>query len=264
MLILNSPGPIAFSIFNFSIYNYGICIALAVIVGFIFSYLIAKKYYKCINPDILYDIASVIIISGIICARLYYCILNYHYYSDNLIEIFNFRQGGLAIHGGIVGGFIFGSLYCYIKKYPILKVADIVSYGLIIAQAIGRWGNFFNSEAYGLPAKHFIAVFIPENLKIVGYETYKYFHPTFLYESILNVLAFLILFFVIRKLNIKFDGLIFASYLILYSTIRFFIEGLRLDCVANVGYLHVPQLVSLILILLSTTFIIYKLHIRKI
>ncbi|MBR1943367.1 prolipoprotein diacylglyceryl transferase [bacterium] len=259
MIILSSPGAVAFKFFGIPIYFYGIFIALATITGFTVSYLIAKKLYKDFDADILYDVVSVALLGGIIFARLYYCLLNYSYYSTHLLDILNIRQGGLAIHGGLLGAFLFGGIYAKIKKYPILKLCDICSYGLILAQAVGRWGNFFNSEAYGLPAKHFIGLYIPENMRFAGYEFYKYFHPTFLYESVLNLLIFLILFFVIRIFKIKFDGLIFASYLILYSIVRFFVEGLRLDCIVNVGALHVPQIVSLLIFKGALIFIVYKI-----
>lgn len=255
MIILTSPGEIAFRVFGFPIYYYGLCMGLAMVCGFLLSYFIERKIEKKFYADILFDITSVSVISGIIFARLYYCFLNFSYYSANISEIFNLRAGGLSIHGAIIGGIIVTSAYCYFKKYPILQVADVYAYGLILAQAIGRWGNFFNSEAYGLPSYHFIAQFIPEAARISGYEFYKYFHPAFLYESILDLFILLILFFVIRGYKNRFDGFIFASYLILYSIVRFFIEGLRLDSIVNVGALHVPQLVSLVIILMSLIFI---------
>lgn len=262
MIILTSPSDVAFTIKGFPIYYYGICMALAVLSGFYLSFFITKKDYKEIDTDILYDVITVAILGGFVCARLYYCLVNYGYYSQNLAEIFNFRQGGLAIHGGLIGGVLFGSIYAYIKKYPILKLLDIFAYGLLLAQAVGRWGNFFNNEAFGLPARHFIGVFIPETSRISGYEFYKYFHPTFLYESILNILALLVLYFVVRNVKNRFDGLIFAGYLILYSIIRFLIEGLRLDCIVNVGAFHLPQIVSIITIFIAILFI-FVLQIKQ-
>ncbi len=263
MIILASPGAIAFRLGGFPVYYYGICIALAALVGVVVSYKIIKKDYKEIEPDIFFDVTTVAIISGFICARIYYCLINFEYYSIHTENIFNFRQGGLAIQGGIFGSFIITSLYCKIKKYPILKLADIISFGIVVAQAIGRWGNFFNSEAYGLPSKHFIGTFIPETLRINGYETYKYFHPTFLYESILNIFIFLILYFIVRKYETKFDGIFFAYYLILYSTVRFYIEALRLDSIVNVGVFHVPQIVCILTIIAASIFLIYKKRITK-
>lgn len=251
MIILTSPSDVAFSVNGFSVYYYGICIGLAVLLGFLLSYFVAKKYYKEIDAEILYDLVAIIVFGGIVFARLYYCALNFDYYVSHVSEIFNIRQGGLAIHGGLIGGFLSGVIYAYFKKYPILKLADIVAYGLILAQAVGRWGNFFNSEAYGLPAKNFIAVFIPEANRVAGYEFYKYFHPTFLYESVLNILCLFVLFFIIRNIKGRFDGLIFASYLIFYSIIRFFIEALRLDCIVNVGSFHFPQIASIVTIVIA-------------
>ena len=200
--------------------------------------------------------------SGIICARLYYCLLNFEYYSHHFLEVINIRQGGLAIHGGLFGGFIITSIYCKLKNFPILKLADIFAFGILIAQIIGRWGNFFNSEAYGLPAKHGIAVLIPESNRIAGYEFYKYFHATFLYESILNLFVFLILYFIIRKIKRNINGLIFAYYLFLYSLVRFFVEGLRLDSIVNVGALHAPQMVCILTMLGSAIFIFYKTRLK--
>lgn len=263
MIIISSPGAVAFNLGSYPIYYYGICIAVATVLGFSVSYFITKKDYKDIDADILFDVASVAIIGGVISARLYYCLLNYGYYSNHLTEILNFRQGGLAIHGALIGGFILAYLYCKLKEYPVLKLADIFAYGLIVAQIFGRWGNFFNSEAYGLPAKHFIGLYIPESARVVGYQFYKYFHPTFLYESVLNILVFLILFFIIRKFEYRFDGLIFAFYLILYSIVRFFIEGLRLDCISHVGALHVPQIISLIIIICASCFILCRNNLRN-
>lgn len=258
MIILTSPSDIAFTVKGFSIYFYGIFMALSVLCGFYLSYFITKKHYKEIEADILYDVLLAAFIGGIIFARLYYCAVNFEYYSNHLAEIFNFRQGGLSIHGGLIGGFLFGSVFAFIKKYPIFKLADIFAYGLLLAQAIGRWGNFFNDEAYGLPSKSFIAVFIPEANRVSGYEFYKYFHPTFLYESILNLLALLVLYFVVRTMKTRFDGLIFACYLIIYSIIRFLIEGLRLDCIVNVGAFHLPQIASIVTILIAILFIIIQ------
>lgn len=263
MIVLTSPAEIAFKIHNFPIYYYGIILGLAAFFGFYFSYFITKKYYKEINPEILYDIIPFVILSGIICARLYYCALNFDYYIANPHEIFNTRQGGLAIHGGILGGLIFGCIYAYLKKLPLLKLTDISTYGLILAQIIGRWGNFFNNEAYGQPTSKFIAVYIPKADRIQGYEYFSYFQPTFLYESVCNLLILLFLFFVIRKYSKNFDGLIFASYLILYSIVRYIIESVRLDCIANIGTLHLPQFVSIIMFLCGIILICYQLYTKN-
>lgn len=257
MITLPATSPIAFTINGFSVFYYGICMAFAVLSGFSLSYFITKKLFKEINPEVLYDVVTVGLIAGFLCARLYYCLLNYDYYHANFDEILNFREGGISIQGGILGGFLFGALYAKLKKLPILKLADIVSYGIILAQAIGRWGNYFNSEAYGHPAK-FIGVFIQNSARIQGYEQFSYFQPTFLYESILNLVVLAILFYVVRNLKNKFDGLIFASYIILYSAVRLLIEPMRLDSAFSVGSIHIATIASVVMIIFATIFVIYQ------
>lgn len=262
MIIISAPSSVAFSINGFNIYYYGICMSLAVMCGFCLSYLIAKRYYKEIDADVLYDIVTVGILGGFLCARIYYCLLNFDFYSSNWFEILNFREGGISIQGGILGGFFFGAIYAKIKKLPILKLADIASYGIILAQAIGRWGNFFNSEAYGHPTNTF-GVFIPLISRVNGYENFEYFQPTFLYESLLNLVVLTILFFVIRKLKFRFDGLIFASYVILYSFVRLIIEPMRLDSALNLGSVHIASIASFAMIFGAIGFIIYKVFSKK-
>lgn len=257
MLVIASPDSVAFSLNGFKIYYYGICMSLAVLCGFSLSYYIAKKYYKEINADILYDVVTVGLFAGFLCARFYYCLLNFDFYSSNFGEILNFREGGISIQGGILGGFLGGAIYAKIKKFSILKLADIASYGMLLAQAIGRWGNFFNSEAYGHPTNTF-GVFIPLSARVQGYEQFSYFQPTFLYESLLNLLVLAILFFVVRKMKFKFDGLIFASYIILYSIVRLIIEPMRLDSALNVGSIHIATIASVVMIVFAVGFITYK------
>lgn len=262
MLVLSSPDSVAFRVNGFNIYYYGICMSLAILCGFSLSYFIAKKYYKEIDADILFDVVIVGLFTGFLCARLYYCLLNFDFYTANLIKILNYREGGISIQGGILGGFLGGAICAKIKKFPILKLADIVSFGMIFAQAIGRWGNFFNSEAYGHPINNF-CVFIPLSARIQGYEQFSYFQPTFLYESLLNLLVLAILFFVVRRLKFKFEGLIFASYIVLYSIVRLIVEPLRLDSALNVGSIHIATIVSVIMIVIACVFITYKMIVKK-
>jgi len=259
-ITLISPGEIAFTISGFPIYFYGIFVAIGTLLGFYLSYFIAKKYYTDFDTDILYDVITFAIIGGFIFARLYYCLVNWEYYYIHTNEIFLIRQGGLSIHGGIIGGFLIGGWYAKIMKLPVLKIADITSFGLIFAQAVGRWGNFFNNEAYGNPTEGFLSVFIPEANRISGYENFEHFQPTFLYESVLDIVILLILIYTIRKTkNNGFDGFIFALYLLLYSFVRFFIEGLRLDNVLTIANLHVAQFVSIIIFSLALIFIISRI-----
>lgn len=279
--MLTSPGDIAFSIGPISIYYYGIIMALALTAGIIISFYVAKKFYTTINPDLIYDIAPYLIIGGIIGARLYYCLLSVQYFAKNPLEIIQLWHGGLSIHGGIIGGVIAGVLYAKRHKLPILKLCDIFSYGLVFGQAIGRWGNFFNSEAFGRPTQNFLKLYIPIYKRPLEYIQFDYFHPTFLYESVLDLCIFIILFFIIRKLVQKLnqnvslnsfqgrtieehcdaetssarrneqDGIIFFSYLTLYSLVRIAIEQLRIDSVLNIHGIPVAQIVSEIIITIS-------------
>lgn len=248
-----SPGDIAFSIGSVSIYYYGIIMAVAITIGVLFSVFVTKKFYPELNPDVIYNIAPVVIISALLGARIYYCLLNFSYYFRNPIEILGIRHGGISIHGAILGGLIGGIIYAKKHKLPVLRLCDIFSYGLILGQAIGRWGNFFNSEAFGRPTENFLKLYIPIYKRPLEFMQYSYFHPTFLYESILDVCIFLILFFVVRKLTKNKDGIIFFTYLILYSIARILIEQIRIDSVLNVFGVPIAQIVSVVIILISIT-----------
>lgn len=246
-----SPGEIAFSIGSFPIYYYGIIMALALVVGVFFANFVTKKFYPELNPDEIYNIAPILIISALLGARIYYCVLNYSYYWQNPIEILGIRHGGISIHGAIFGGLIGGIIYAKKHKLPVLKLCDIFAYGLILGQAIGRWGNFFNSEAFGRPTQSFLKLYIPIYKRPLEYMQYSHFHPTFLYESILDVCIFLILYFLVRKYVKNKDGIIFFTYLILYSIARILIEQIRIDSVLNLFGIPIAQIVSGIIILIS-------------
>ncbi len=259
-----SPGEVAFNIGSMPVYYYGIIMAISLFCGVLLTNFITKKYYPELNPDIIYDISPHIIIGAIIGARLYYCLLGYDYFSQNLIEILEIRHGGLSIHGAIFGGLLGGIIYAKKHKLPILKLCDIFSYGLILGQAIGRWGNFFNSEAFGKPTEFFIKIYIPIYKRPIEYMQYNFFHPTFLYESILDIVILIILFFIIRKTSKNKDGIIFFSYLILYSAIRIVIENIRIDSVLNIHNVPIAQIMSLLIIIISSISIIKILYLRKV
>jgi len=180
---------------------------------------------------------------AIIGARLYYVIFEFDQYRDNLMSIFNIRKGGLAIHGGIIAAVIVVAIYCNKKKINFFDIMDMAAPCIILAQGIGRWGNFFNQEAHGGPVTEaFISKFpqfIQNGMLIKG----TYYHPTFLYESIWNVLVCLLLLYMLKKVSKK--GVIFFSYIGLYSVARFFIEGLRTDSLM-LGSIRMAQLVSII------------------
>ena len=265
-----SPGDIAFSIGPLSIYYYGIIMATAISVGVSIDVLITKKFYPELNSEIIYDISPHVIIGAIIGARAYYCLLSFPFFLEHPSEIIQLWHGGLSIHGAIIGGLITGLIYAKRHKLPVLKLCDIFAYGLILGQAIGRWGNFFNSEAFGRPTENFLKLYIPIYKRPLEYMQYNYFHPTFLYESLLDICIFLILFFVVRKLatsnviarqkesktpelateaiSSEKDGIVFFSYLILYSIARIIIEQVRIDSILNIYGIPVAEIMSALMI----------------
>lgn len=253
--MFTSPGEIAFNIGNYSVHYYGICISVGIVIGLLIAYFICKNFYKDFNADVIFDVAIPVIIGGIIGARLYYCLLSWGYYSHNLMEIFQIYKGGMSIHGGILGGILAGIMYAKIKKLPILKLCDIFSFALVTGQIIGRWGNFFNSEAFGLPcnSSNFLKLYIPLDKRPPMFAHYDFFHPTFLYESLLNILVLVSLFYIL-KIDKPKDGTIFFTYLILYSLVRIFVETLRIDSITSVMGVPVAFVVSIAIILISLYF----------
>lgn len=221
---------VAFTLFGIDIMWYGILIAIGMVLAVLIAIREAKRL-KILEDDIL-NLAMIAIPCGLIGARAYYVIFNWSYYAGNISEILNFRGGGLAIHGGLIGGILAGFIYAKIKKINFFKLADCVVIGVPLAQAIGRWGNFFNQEAHGGPTD------LPWGIMVDGVKV----HPTFLYESIwdFGVFVFLLLF---RKKQ-KYEGQILVNYIILYSIGRFFIEGLRTDSLM-LGPLKMAQVISL-------------------
>ena len=228
--------PTAFTVFGIDIQWYAIIITTAMIIGVLLSIRDGEK--QGFVGDHLLDLMLVALPMAIVGARAYYVIFNFEIYTDNIINIFNIRQGGLAIHGGLIGGFLGGYIVSKKKNFNILKVADIISPYLILGQAIGRWGNYINQEAHGGPTD------LPWGIMVDGVKV----HPTFLYESIWNIIVFAILKKISR--NKKFDGQMTGAYLILYSAGRFFIEGLRTDSLM-IGPLRTAQVISIMLILLG-------------
>lgn len=232
----------AFEIFGIGIAWYGIIIAFAMFMGVILLTKLGKKYgYE--ENDII-DLALVVLPSAIVGARMYYVIFEWSYYSQNPNMILAFRQGGLAIHGGIIGGLIGGYIVCKVKKLKFADLADMVSMPLILGQAIGRWGNFINQEAHGGPTD------LPWGIMVEGVKV----HPTFLYESVWNLAVFTMLLLTFKKR--KFYGEHFLKYMIFYSIGRFFIEGLRTDSLM-LGPLRMAQVISLVFIAIASGIIVY-------
>lgn len=246
-------NPIAFSIFGIDIRWYGILIATGMLIGILIASHTSR--IKGISYDRLLDILLISIPAGIVGARLYYVIFEFEQYRDNLADIFNIRQGGLAIHGGLIFGILAAYLYTRHKNISLIKYADVAAPSIIIAQAIGRWGNFFNQEAHGGPVSSEFISHFPEFIQKGMFIEGQYWHPTFLYESLWNLVVFFILLIILRKSNR--DGMVLFSYIGLYSIGRFFIEGLRTDSLM-VGPLRAAQLVSLAGIIAWIGFLVYS------
>ena len=244
-MIIQSPGEIAFYIFNFPVYSYGIILAFAVFLGVCTAEILAKKFSD-IPENFFVDNSPAVIIAGIFGARLYYCIVNYPYYIHNPLEIFDIRQGGLSIHGMLIAGIV--TVYFLAKKYRVnlLRLLDVLACSVILAQSAGRWGNFFNSEAFGYPTGGNWGVFIPVPQRPVEFLNYELFHPAFLYESFLDLVIFAVLIFILRRTR---AGCTFFWYLILYSVVRIFVEYFRIDSVLNIGGFPIAQVVSVLLII---------------
>ena len=233
-------NPVAFKVLGYDIRWYGVLIASGMVLG------ILVANYSCKAKNVDYDtFINTILVSlpiGIIGARLYYVLFEFNSYRNNFLDVFNIHEGGLAIHGGIIFGLLSALIYTRHKKINFFKIADVAAPSIILAQSIGRWGNYFNQEAHGGPVsygfiKHF-PHFIQQGMNIGG----TYYQPTFLYESIWDFCVFLILISIIKKPGK--NGLIFFTYVGLYSTGRFFIEGLRTDSLM-LGPFRIAQLVSI-------------------
>ena len=222
---------VAFTVFGIDVMWYGILMATGMILG---TYLALKEAKRVgISEDDVLNLAIFAIPAGVLGARLYYVIFNWGFYSQNPSQILNFRGGGMAIHGALIGGILAGLIYTKIKKINFLKMADIALIGMPLAQAIGRWGNYINGEAHGGPTD------LPWGIMVDGVKV----HPTFLYESIWDFGIFIFLW-IFRKKK-KYEGQVAIYYIILYSLGRFFIEGLRTDSLM-IGPLRMAQVISLV------------------
>ena len=227
--------PVAFTIFGQDVMWYGVIITAAMVL----SVTLSSKHGEAqgFETDDILDIAIFVLPTAVIFARAYYVIFNLGAY-DSLVEMIDIRKGGLAIHGGLIGGILAGFIVVKVKKMNFFKAADTFAPFLALAQSIGRWGNYINQEAYGGPTN------LPWAIQIDGVSV----HPTFLYESIWDFLIFL---FLLRKSkNKEFDGQLMSLYMILYSLGRFFIEGLRTDSLM-LGQLRAAQIASIVMILLG-------------
>ena len=264
-----SPGETFINIGILSIRWYGFLISISVLIGIFISKQLAKS--RDLNPEYISEIIPSLIIFSIIGARAYYVIFEWRQYSgDNFftyLEIFNnsikipsflaIWEGGIAIHGGLIGGLLSIFLFCKSKNIHLKTFIDTLIPSIILGQAIGRWGNFFNNEAFGFPTNLPWKLFIPIENRPIEFINFEFFHPTFLYESIWNFLIFIILIIIFkkeRKTNFFRPGFISCIYLIGYSFGRFWIEALRTDplCIGGLppscsGGIRMAQFISIFL-----------------
>ena len=238
---------IAMKIGNISIKWYAVFIVLAFIIAIIFLKKDDGKYK--IKFETILELFVFLIPISIIFARLYFVIFKFDYYINNPVEILDIRNGGLAIYGGIIGAIITILVFCKIKKINFLDVLDYIVPYLALGQAIGRWGNFFNGEAHGSITNNILRMGIVEN------GTYIEVHPTFFYESICNLIIFIILYNLRNKR--KYEGQLTYIYLCLYGLIRAIIEGLRTDSLM-LGNFRVSQIISIMLFIVFGSILFYK------
>ncbi len=246
-----------FSVFGIDVYTYGLIIGFGVILGFAYATKEVKK--QGISQDDFLNMFLIGVPAAIVCARLYYVLFSWDLYKDNLMDIFNIRGGGIAIYGGVIGASASVLIYCKKGQIDARKVFDILAVGLLIGQAIGRWGNFVNGEAFGAYTDLPWAMTIERGGVLIANSV----HPTFLYESLLNAIGVLVLCLYKRKK--AFDGEIFCGYMVWYGFCRMLIEGLRADSLYW-GSLRVSQVLSAVLVIAGVIIIIKnrKKHLTKV
>lgn len=246
--MFRSPGAIALHVGPLTLRWYGILMASAMALGLWLAHRDARR--RVLDPEPLLKAAELALLGGLVGARLYYVAFNLDYYSQMPSKIFAVWEGGLAIHGGVIGGIILGGGYAWWRRLPVLHYLDIAAPSLALGQAIGRWGNFFNEEAFGTPTDLPWKLYISPAHRPPEYRNAEFFHPTFLYESLWDLAVFIALVGWLRPRWHARPGALFFWYIGLYSVGRFTIESVRLDSFWAGGY-RVPQLASLVGIMVS-------------
>jgi phosphatidylglycerol:prolipoprotein diacylglycerol transferase len=238
------------------IHWYGLIIGVGVLLGLLLA--IRESERRGLHKELFIDLILFAVPIAIICARIYYVVFQWEYYSQNPGEIIKIWNGGIAIHGALIGSVLTTIVFAKVRNVSFWKLVDIAAPSLLLGQAIGRWGNFINQEAHGgavtrsfLENMH-LPPFIIDQMYING----AYYHPTFLYESLWNLLG-VILLLLLRKVNLR-RGEIFLSYLVWYSIGRFFIEGLRTDSLMLTETLRIAQVISLVLIVVAIALFVYR------
>ena len=260
LFAFTSPGPLVFQLGPFALRWYGLLIALAVLAGLTLATRLGNA--RGIEPALIADLLPLLVLGAVIGARIYYVALEWRQYAANPIEALAIWRGGIAIHGALIGGVLTTMLYCRWRRQPFWPLLDVLVPAVALGQAIGRWGNFFNSEAFGVPTDLPWKLRIPAANRPPEFLEQLYFHPTFLYESLWNVgvcVLLLVLFRQASRGQIQLPaGALSCVYLMAYSSGRVWIEGLRIDPLCLFaeppfceGGLRMAQLVSLLLIALG-------------
>ena len=254
-------NPILISLGNIEIRWYSVLILIAFTIGYFIVINKCKK--EKIDLTIISDMCFYIVIFSILGARLYYCLFNLDYYAKHILDVFKIWEGGLAIHGGIIAGILTTYFYTRKKKMPFLIIVDAFIPALVLGQAIGRWGNFFNMEAYGpiTTLSNLQKIGIPKFIIDGMYIDHSYHHPTFFYESFGCLIIFVIVL-IIRNLKGIKSGFITGVYFILYGIIRLFIENLRQDSLMLFN-IKVAQLISIIMIILGIYMLINNIKLKN-
>ena len=248
-----NPSRVAFTVLGKDVYWYGIIIAVGFILAVIYAMRRAPKFG--LTEDHVLDMLFFAVPAAIICARAYYCIFNWELYRDDPISVFYIWKGGIAIYGGIIGAVAAVLIFCKVKKIPAAPLLDVGGLGLFIGQMIGRWGNFINREAHGAETDFFLKMGIKNGSFV------KYYHPTFLYESLWNLVGFILLHLYSKRR--KFDGECFALYVAWYGLGRAWIEGLRTDSLYLFGTgIRVSQLLAALTFVAAVAYLVWQ-HTRK-
>jgi phosphatidylglycerol:prolipoprotein diacylglycerol transferase len=246
--VFTSPGPDLVKIGPLTLRWYGLLIAIAILLGLTLAQRLAQ--YRRVSPERIGDLAVWLVLAAIPCARLYYVAFEWDTYSQHPEQIIAIWQGGIAIHGAILGGLVATLLYSWFQKLSFWQLADLVAPSVSLGQAIGRWGNFFNSEAFGGPSDLPWKLLIPPGRRPPEFASSEYFHPTFLYESLWNLMVLGLLLTLFFRYPQAKRGTLFLVYAIAYSAGRFWIEGLRTDSLM-LGPLRIAQVVSLVSIVIG-------------
>ncbi|ALC84507.1 diacylglyceryl transferase [Bacillus sp. FJAT-22090] len=256
MNLLQAIDPVAFSLGPLEVRWYGVIIAVGIILAFIVAQ--REMVKRGFHPEYLTDLLIWAVPLAIVGARIYYVIFKWDFYSQNPEKIIQIWNGGIAIHGALIASFLTAYFFTKKRGTSFWKLTDVVAPSLLIGQAVGRWGNFMNQEAHGGEVTRtflenlMLPNWIIEQMYIDG----KYYHPTFLYESVWNIIGVIILIS-LRKVNLR-RGEIFLLYIIWYSVGRFFIEGMRTDSLYLIGDLRTAQVVSLLGIIIALILLVYR------